>query len=303
MIRTEWSITALEARPSPVGKRSGIIRFVSVATPVGTSARAAWTSRPSARARSSRVTPPGGVGREHRAADVERQVQLCVRADRRRIRGPDRPAGPSLPRPARQHHEPERPRDHEPARGRRSSSVRADPRAAPARGSASVTSGATNASPTSAAHGVRNTSCASGGIGSEPLSLRPRGRGRVAGVLVALPLCGWSSRRDGPGSSRAAPWPRAGPRDRASPWRCRILAHRPRESGERVPQLALALWPALEAASARTTPSTTSTLALSGPLRSDAAEPPEGLDRLESRPGLWVGRPFDHSARPARYFP
>ena len=67
MIRSEWSITALTDRPSPVGKSSGIIRFVSVATPVGTSPRPSWTVRPRARARSRRARPPGAV-----AASIER---------------------------------------------------------------------------------------------------------------------------------------------------------------------------------------------------------------------------------------
>ena len=93
----------------------------------------------------------------------------------------------------------------------------------------------------------------------------------------------------------AAPSPAGAPRGRAS---------RRRWPGPRVPRArmrrgrssarCLRCGPALEAASVRMTPSTTSTADLIAVARERAAESFEVLDRLEPRPGLRVSRARDH---------
>ena len=126
-----------------------------------------------------------GAGREHRATDVERQVQLRVGAHRRRIGGPGRRLGCRCRDQHPQHHEREGPHEHPSRPWPPQLERRADPRLRPLaqgeRGERGDESEPDERGSRGQEHELREHR-----TGSEPLSLRTRGRGRVAGVLVAL---------------------------------------------------------------------------------------------------------------------
>ena len=261
-------MTAPTPRASPVGKRSGIIRFVSVATPVGTSASERWTSLPRARARSNRATPPGAL-----AASIERltsNVRKSSASERTGVEPVSRIAGWAAVAATSdgQCHEPEAGRP----RGKRAAAV--------TRGS-------------SARAGGRRLACRKRDEGydeCQPDERGPRGeedelcKGRHHVRILRLPPspapsgCGGSrcsaavGRRDprgvGLGSSTTAPSTAAATSRSSLAVGVRPGPHAPpaRNAASACSEAASrAAGPAPAAASAMTTPSTTSALARSRP--------------------------------------
>ena len=300
MIRREWSSTAVtpsrvagreEERHHPVRERRDAGRQVGERG-MEIPPECSGALHPHDAARRAR--------REHRPADVEGEIELRVSAHRRLVGVADRRLGGRDRHQSREANEPGGP-------GEQADEAR--PAQAEVRAHASARPLADREHDEGRDERDRHECCPRGQEDDLcerrhrlRIPLRPRGRVRSG--------CEGSRRSDvvdrsiprgEPGSSFSRSWPRAAPRDRALQWRSPDLRAPPATNAASAFLSCVSrCGPALEAASVRMTPSTTSALARSGPPRRDA--------RSRSRVSIASNRarvcgyavPGMTSARPAR---